>query len=63
MKLEEVEDYYCFYVQIMKLPEDLFWTADIAMLDRIIENKQAYDSWEAYAMEKERERMRYRHGR
>ena len=54
--LEEIEDYYTYYVMIMKIPDYLFWDCDLPSLDRIVENKTAYDSWFAYAMKKEGER-------
>lgn len=43
--LDEIEDYYTYYVQIMKINEELFWNADFPFLKRIVENKSAYDAW------------------
>lgn len=43
--LDEIEDYYTYYVQIMKVDEDVFWNADLPFLKRIVENKSAYDGW------------------
>lgn len=56
-ELEEIEDYYCFFVHMMKISEDMFWYADIYFLDRCVENMAAYDSWHSYVMAKERERI------
>ena len=58
LPLEDIEDYYTYYVQIMELPEDIFWNAEIPFLDRIIDNKVAYDGWVSSVMEKEREKIR-----
>jgi hypothetical protein len=41
---------------IMKIPDYLFWDCDLPSLDRIVENKTAYDSWLAYALKKEGEK-------
>jgi hypothetical protein len=41
----------------MKIPEEVFWNADIHFLDRVVENKSSYDSWFNSAMQKERERV------
>ena len=54
--MEEIEDYYTWYVIIMKLPDELFWKSEIRFLDRIVENKAAYEGWLAYATRKESER-------
>jgi len=40
----------------MKIPEDIFWNADIPFLDRVVENKTAYDGWFNSVMQKEREK-------
>ena len=42
----------------MEIPDELFWKSDKAFLDRIIDNKTAYDGWVNYAMRKEAERRR-----
>lgn len=51
--LEDVEDYYTFYVMILGLSEDIFWHADISFVQSVIENKRAYDAWAAYARQRE----------
>lgn len=56
--LEEIEDYYTYYVMIMKIPDALFWDSDLPFLDRVIYNKTAYDGWLSYAIKKEGERKR-----
>jgi hypothetical protein len=55
--LECIEDYYTYYVQIMEIPEDVFWNAEIPFLDRIVANKTAYDEWLSSVMEKERKKI------
>lgn len=50
--MEDVEDYYTFYVLILNLPEELFWYSDIAFVKSIVENKTAYDAWLDYEKEK-----------
>lgn len=57
-ELEEFEDYYAYYVLIMKIPDAMFWASDLNTLDRICQNKLAYDGWLAHAMKKEGERSR-----
>ena len=59
-ELEEFEDYYTYYVLIMKIPDSFFWETDIGTLDRICDNKIAYDGWLAQEMKKEGERSRGR---
>lgn len=58
--LETIEDLYTYYVLILKIPDHVFWHADIPFLVRVADNKAAYDGWFAYAMKKEGER---KHGR
>lgn len=55
-ELEDIEDYYTYYVLILKIPEDIFWYADISFLRGVVENKSAYDGWLAYTLEREREK-------
>lgn len=55
--MECIEDYYTYYVQIMEIPEDVFWNAEIPFLDRIVANKTAYDEWLSSVMEKERKKI------
>lgn len=55
-ELEEIEDYYTYYVQILKIDEHLFWNADIAFIERVTKNKAAYDGWFQSVMEAERKR-------
>lgn len=55
-ELEDVEDYYTYYVLILEIPEDIFWYADYSFLLGVVENKTAYDGWLNCAIERERER-------
>ena len=54
--MEEIEDYYTYYVMIMEIPDEVFWKSDLAFLSRVADNKTAYDGWLGYAMRKERDR-------
>lgn len=55
-ELEDVEDYYTYYVLILEIPEDVFWYADYSFLLGVVENKVAYDGWLSYVTERERKR-------
>jgi len=55
-KLEEIEDYYTYYVLILGIPEACFWDEDLRFLDRVATDKAAYDGWYAYAMREEAKR-------
>lgn len=56
--LEDIEDYYTYYVLILEIPEDVFWYADYSFLLGVVENKAAYDGWVNYVTEREREKSR-----
>ena len=53
-ELEDVEDYYTYYVLILEIPEDIFWYADYSFLLSVVENKTAYDGWLNYVLNRER---------
>lgn len=56
-QLEEIEDYYVYYVCILRISEELFWNADISFIRGVVEDKSAYDNWRSYVrqqLEKER---------
>jgi len=55
--LEDVADYYVYYVLILEIPEDLFWYADYSFLLSVVEDKVAYDGWLNSAIEKERKKQ------
>ena len=57
--LSEIEDYYTYYVQIMGVPEATFWHASIPLLQKIVDNKAAYDSWHSSVIEAEREARKH----
>lgn len=57
-QLEDVEDYYTYYVLILEIPEDIFWFADYSFLLGVVSNKTAYDGWMNSEIEKERKRSR-----
>lgn len=46
------------YVVIGKVPENLFWFADISFIEGLRLNKNTYDKWLSYEENKLRERMR-----
>lgn len=42
-----MEDAYTYYVMMMGVPESVFWDADLSFLLGVVEDKTAYDAWEA----------------
>ena len=52
-ELEDIEDYYTYYVQILEISEDLFWYADYSFLLGVVDNKTAYDGWLNYVLSRE----------
>lgn len=59
-ELEDIEDFYTFYVLILGIPEDVFWNCDWSFVASVAENKRAYDNWLNYATEEAREKARKR---
>lgn len=55
-ELEDVEDYYTYYVHILGLSEELFWFSDISFVLGVVDNITAYDGWYNYVIEKERKK-------
>lgn len=51
-KLEDIEDYYTYYVVLIGVSEDLFWNSDISSVGMVAENKTAYENWLAAVREK-----------
>ena len=47
-ELEEIEDFYTYFVQLMGISEELFWNSEWSFLLNILENKIAVDNWMAY---------------
>ena len=43
-------------MQVLGIDENVFWNADIVSIERIVENKTAYDSWLSGVIARERER-------
>lgn len=58
--MEDVEDYYTYYVLILGMSEDLFWNVDLSFLTGVLENKLAYDNYMSYMKEVELEAMEKR---
>lgn len=50
--LEEIEDYFVYYVHILGISETLFWNADIPFVKHVAENKAAYENWKHYVGER-----------
>ena len=57
-ELEEIEDYYTYYVLILGISEDLFWNADISFILTVVENKSAFDNFIDYQRYKQEEKER-----
>ena len=55
--MEDVEDYYTYYVIILGVSEDLFWNVDVSFLISVLENKLAYDDYINYVKEAEIDAM------
>ena len=58
--MEDVEDYYTYYVIITGMSEDLFWNVDLSFLLGVLGNKLAYDDYIDYIKEVELEAMEKR---
>lgn len=58
--MEDVEDYYTYYVIILGMTEDLFWNVDLSFLLGVLGNKLAYDDYINYIKEVELETMQKR---
>ena len=49
-KLEDIEDYYTYYVVLIGISEDLFWNS--SSVGMVADNKTAYENWLAAVREK-----------
>lgn len=58
--MQDVEDYYTYYVIILGMSEDLFWDVDLSFLIGVLENKMAYDDYMSYMREMELEAIEKR---
>lgn len=47
-RLQEIEDFYFFYVLQIGIPERLFWDEDIVFVHRVVDDKTAYDNYVTY---------------
>lgn len=47
-KLEDIEDYYTYYVLILNINEDLFWDCDYSFILSIVANKIAFENYTDY---------------
>jgi hypothetical protein len=53
-ELQDVEDCFTYYVQILEVPEDVFWHCDYAFVMSVVANKVAYDGWLSYVINREK---------
>ena len=56
--MEDIEDYYTYYVIILGISEELFWNVDVSFLISVLDNKLAYDNYINYCKEVEIEAMK-----
>jgi hypothetical protein len=42
-----VEDLYTLYVLVYGIDPEMFWDFPIASVERVFQDKQAYDGWQA----------------
>ena len=49
--MEDIEDYYTYYVMILGISEDVFWHSDMQFLFSVAENNSAYENWINWARE------------
>lgn len=54
--MEDLEDYYTYYVLILGIPENTFWSNNLNFLSAVAADKAAYDGWMNYAIKKAGER-------
>ena len=47
-EIEDVEDYYTYYVLILRVSEDVFWNYDYSFILSIVVNKLAFDNYIDY---------------
>lgn len=59
-ELEDIEDYYTYYVLILGISEELFWNAEYNFLLSVVENKSAFDNYINYIQDKENEKTKKR---
>lgn len=53
-RLEDIEDYYAYYVLILGIPEDVFWNTDTSFVQWVAEDRAAYENWRAASAEERR---------
>lgn len=47
-ELEDIEDYYTYYVLILGISEEVFWNCDFSFIQSVVENKTAFDNFVEY---------------
>ena len=50
--MEGVEDFYTYFVDVMKVSEEVFWYSEWEFLISIVENRAAVEDWKSYIEEK-----------
>lgn len=50
--LEDIEDYYTYYVLILGIDSTDFWECDLDFLASVVENKGAFDGYILYEQER-----------
>lgn len=55
-ELEDIEDYYTYYVLILGISEDVFWNYDYSFVISVVENKSAFDEYINYLKYKEEQK-------
>ena len=55
-RLEDIEDYYAYYVMILGMSEDIFWNYDISFVHWVAQDKAVYENWIAAARQEEVEK-------
>lgn len=53
-ELEDIEDYYTYYVLILGINSSDFWECDISFLASVVENKGAFDGFVNYQQTKDK---------
>lgn len=50
--LADLEDYYCYFVLLNKIPEETFWNCEIPFIEAVTVNKNAVDGFMNYQQHK-----------
>ena len=61
--MKYIEDYYTWYVHVLGINEELFWSSDVSLIMDIASNIVAFDVWKRYAEDDLRERIMKQNGK